>query len=297
MEELYILKNHPYISKNVSIKKYRDPYNYVVIDNLLNEEVYDKICKKSPEYISRISNPMGTVGDTGLVYNALIYTIKKEDCVDGFDFFGSKFWQDFVSKTFDIKFNQHNAYSLHWHKGSPESPSKSGWSHSDLSVCSVIDDPSLDIKFIGDCDYADDTYNLQPNTTKVMRSVAILYYFNNKSTLESNDGGGTAIYKSYDKNTYVSEVKPLNNRVFMFEICPKSYHGFVGAKFDRTAIVHWFHSSPSYIVKRHEKLFKERYKSGLDFFEYWKKKDRWALDMDPEYYNYFDLPFDEQFTR
>ncbi|NBP01031.1 MAG: hypothetical protein EBU90_13020 [Proteobacteria bacterium] len=297
MEALSLLKDHSYISKDISVKKYKDPYNYVIIDNLFNNEIYNKICKRAPEYIARQNAPIGKVGDTGMHYNALIYTMKKEDCVDGFDFFGSKFWQDFVAKVFDIKFNQHNAYSLHWHKGSPESPSKSGWSHSDLSICSVVDDPSVDIKLLGDCEYAEDTYDVQPNTTKVMRSVAILYYFNNDVEAGSNKGGGTAIYSNYRSDSYISEVEPLNNRVFMFEISPKSYHGFVGAKFDRTAIVHWFHSIPSYVVKRNEKLFRERYKNNMDFFEYWKKGNRWTLDMDPEYYNYFDRPFDEEFTR
>jgi hypothetical protein len=183
--------------------------------------------------------------------------------------------------------------SLHWHKGSPQSPSKDGWPHADLSICSAIDDPSVDIKLIGDCDYAEDSYDRQPHTTKIMRSVAILYYFNNKEPLESNDGGGTSIYKG--KETL--EVKPLNNRVFLFEVSPKSYHGFIGAKFDRTAIVHWFHSNPSYIVKRHEALFRERYKNGKDFYEFWKKDNRWQLDLDPDYYDYFNLPFDAEFKK
>lgn len=297
MDYISFLKQNPYISENVQVNKYSEPYNYCVIDNLFKPEIYQKMCKKSPEYIARQPEAMGKIGDTGLHYNAIIYSIKEEDCVDGFDFFVSKFWQEFASKLFDIKLNQHNALSLHWHKGSPETPSKSGWSHADLSVCSAIDDPSKDVKLIGDCNYADDTTDTQPKTTKIMRSIAILYYFNNKEPLESEDGGGTAIYNNYNISSKVSEVKPINNRVFLFEISPKSYHGFIGAKFDRTAIVHWFHSSPSYIVKRHEKLFKERYKSGMDFLEYWKKDNRWPLDMDPDYYNYFDRPFDEEFTK
>jgi hypothetical protein len=297
MNYIEILKSHPYISQHVSINKYSEPYNYYVIDNLLKPEIYEKICKRAPEYIAKQPIPQGQIGDTGLYYNATIYSITKEDCKDGFDFFNSKFWKDFTSKLFDIQLNQHNALSLHWHKGSPENPSKSGWSHCDLGICSAIDDPLIDVKLLGDCEYADDTINRQKHTTKIMRSIAILYYFNNKEPLEKGDGGGTGIYESYEKDSIIAEVRPLNNRVFLFEVCPKSFHGFVGAKFDRTAIVHWFHSCPSYIVKRHEKLFRDRYKSKIDFFEYWKKEDRWSLDMDPEYYNYFERPFDEEFIK
>jgi hypothetical protein len=293
MEALETLKKHPYISDSITLNIYKEPYSYAVIDNLFKPDIYEKICKKSPEYIGRVSEPVGNIGDTGQYYNALIYTIKKADLLDGFDFFNSKTWQNFISNLFDIKLNQHNALSLHWHKGSQQSPSKSGWPHADLSVCSAIDDPSIEIKLIGDCDYGEDSYDRQLNTTKIMRSVAILYYFNNKAPLEANDGGGTSVYKGKES----LEIKPINNRVFLFEVSPKSYHGFIGAKFDRTAIVHWFHSSPSYIVKRNEALFRERYKSGKDFFEFWKKGNRWQLDMDPDYYEYFNLPFEQEFKR
>jgi hypothetical protein len=293
MDFLKTLKEHPYISDSITLNTYKEPYSYAIIDNLFKPDIYEKICKISPEYISRQPAPIGKIGDTGKYYNALIYNLRKEDLLDGFDFFNSKAWQNFASSLFDIKLNQHNALSLHWHKGSPQSPSKNGWSHADLSICSAIDNPSVDVKLIGDCDYAEDSYDNQPHTTKIMRSVAILYYFNNKEPLQPNDGGGTAIYKG--KETL--EVKPLNNRVFLFEVSPKSYHGFIGAKFDRTAIVHWFHSNPSYIVKRHEALFRERYKKGSDFFEFWKKDNRWQLDLDPEYYDYFNLPFEVEFKK
>jgi hypothetical protein len=294
MDFLKTLKEHPYISDSVTLNIYKEPYSYAIIDNLFKPDIYEKICKRSPEYIARQPAQAGEVGDSGKIYNAIIYTItKKEDLIDGFDFFNSKSWQNFVSNLFDIKLNQHNALSLHWHKGSPESPSKDGWPHADLGICSAIDDPSIPIKIIGDCDYGEDSYDRQPNTTKIIKSVAILYYFNNKTPLEPNDGGGTAVCE--DKK--ILEIKPLNNRVFLFEISPKSFHRFIAAKFDRTAIVHWFHSSPSYIVKRHEALFRERYKKGNDFFEFWKKGNRWQLDMDPDYYDYFNLPFDQEFKR
>lgn len=98
MDPLNFLKTNAYVSKNVSVTKYTQPYNYVIIDNLLNDEMYNKICSKAPEYISRQSAPMGKVGDTGLHYNALIYTMKKEDCVDGFDFFWIKILARFCFK-------------------------------------------------------------------------------------------------------------------------------------------------------------------------------------------------------
>jgi hypothetical protein len=184
---------------------------------------------------------------------------------------------------------------LHFHKGSPEKPSKDGWPHLDLSICSAIDDLFKPIKLIGDCDYADDTYDLQPHTRKIMRSVAMLYYFNNNQQEEG--GGGTAIFKNYNNDSLIKEIKPNNNRLFAFEICPKSYHAFVGAKFDRSAMVSWFHSSPSYIVNKNLDAYKQRFAEIGEIFEHWKNNNRWTLDMDSDYNKFFDKPLNEVFKK
>lgn len=290
---LNLLKPHPYISPDIKIEKFTDPYQYIVIDNLFKPEIYQKMCDKFSTYMSRVPNPHGQVGDTGMSYAAQIYSMQEEDCVDGYDFFKFKLWQIFISNIFDIELNQHMAYSLHFHKGSPEKPSKDGWPHADLSICSAIDDLEKPIKVLGDCDYADDTIHAQPHTKKIMRSVAMLYYFNNKNNLQEGDGGGTGVFKNYNSNSFIKEVKPTNNRLFAFEISPKSYHGFVGAKFDRSSMVSWFHSSPSYIVSKNLHLYQERFKERNEIFEYWKKDDRWTLDLDPDYNKFFNKPLNE----
>jgi len=294
---LNLLKSHPYISPDIKIEKFTDPYSYIIIDNLFKPEIYQKMCDKFHTYISRVEKPFGKVGDTGLDYDALIYQVKEEDCSEGYDFFKFKLWQIFISNIFDIELNQHIAYSLHFHKGSIEKPSRNGWPHLDLSICSAIDDPEKSIKLNGDCNYADDTFNAQPQTKKIMRSVAMLYYFNNKNDQQEGDGGGTGVFKNYNSNSFVKEVKPINNRLFAFEISPKSYHGFVGAKFDRSAMVSWFHSNPSYIVSKNLDLYKQRFMQNGEVFEYWKKDNRWTLDMDPEYNKFFNQPYNELFKR
>jgi len=294
---LNLLKSHPYISPDIKIEKFTDPYPYIIIDNLFKPEIYQKMCDKFHTYISRVEKPFGKVGDTGLDYDALIYAVKEEDCSEGYDFFKFKLWQIFISNIFNVEFNQHMAYSLHFHKGSIEKPSRNGWPHLDLSICSAIDNPEKSINIGGDCIYPDDTHNLQPHTKKIIRSVAMLYYFNNKNDQQEGDGGGTGVFKNYNSNSFVKEVKPINNRLFAFEISPKSYHGFVGAKFDRSAMVSWFHSNPSYIVNKNLDLYKQRFMQNGEVFEYWKKDNRWTLDMDPEYNKFFNQPYNELFKK
>jgi hypothetical protein len=287
------LKTHPYISEDVSIKIYKEPFRHIIIDNLLKPEIYEKICKKFPEFIAKKNQPHGQVGtNPNNIYEAIIYGLKSEDCVEGFEFFIDPFWKNWLSEVFSIVFNEHTTYSIHFHKGSKEKRSKSGWPHKDLSICSAINDPNKNVKIVDDCDYADDTNN-QPNTNKIIRSVANLFYLNNIDSPSEEDGGGTGIYLSYNEKDYIKTILPINNRLFVFEISPISYHGFIGANFDRSAIVQWFHSNPSYYIHKHLDKFKKQFKDQNMILERWKKENLWNLEQDPEYSKYFDKPFEE----
>jgi hypothetical protein len=287
------LKQHPYVSENVVVNLYQEPFKYLVIDNLFKPEIYAKLSNQFPEYISRKNSSHGQVGDNpNNIYNAIIYGFKSNDYVNGFEFFIDTFWKDYLSEILNIEFNQHVTCSAHFHKGSPEQPSKSGWVHKDLSICSAIEDPSKSIKNIDDCEYADDS-NGQIFTKKIIRSVANLFYLNNIENPQIEDGGGTAVCNSYNIHDRAETILPINNRLFAFEISPISYHAFIGAKFDRSAIVQWFHSDPIYIVKKHLQKFKKQWKDSHSIFERWKKNDLWNIEQHPDYWNNFDKPFEE----
>lgn len=283
---------HPYISPDASIEFFDEPYRHCVIKNLLREDIYASMCARFPEYIGRVGGAHGAVGETGQFYKAKIYSMRNEDCVDGYDFFVWEGWRDFISRVFSLVLNNHTAYSLHHHSGSPQFPSDSGWPHLDLSICSAM--PSRNqVEIVQNCEYSDDTFNAQPGTEKVLRSVALLYYFNNPDGLTEQDGGGTGIYAGYNSSSLIKTILPHNNSLFAFEVGTDSYHGFIGARFDRSAMVQWFHSSPAYMVSRNLPKFKARWRQHGDFFERWKNNDRWQLEMDPEYGNYFNTPLSE----
>ncbi len=283
---------HPYISPDASIQFSVTPYRHFVIKNLLREDIYSSMCARFPEYIGRRRGPHGAVGETGRFYKASIYSMKNQDCVDGYDFFVWEGWKDFMARVFSLVLNNHTAYSLHHHSGSPQSPSDSGWSHLDLNVCSVM--PSQKpVEIVQNCQYSDDTRGGQPHTEKVLRSVALLYYFNNPDGLTEQDGGGTGIYSDFSTSSLVKTILPHNNSLFAFEVGTDSYHGFIGANYNRSAIVQWFHSSPSYIVRRNLPKFKARWRQHGYLFERWKKNDPWQIEMDPEYNKYFSAPISE----
>jgi hypothetical protein len=266
------LKKYPYVSEDIQVEYLSDPYNHVIIKNLLKQDIYDKLCARFYEYISRAPKPHGQIGSTNLTYNAFIYGLNEKDCVDGYEFFISNEWKEFVSKIFGIELNQHIAYSLHYHKA----PSNNGYVHADLSLCSVINDPNRKIKVTGDCNYADDSQDLQPHVQKTMRTIAALYYFNNDvDNWKESDGGGTGIYENYELTSLIKQVPPINNSLFMFEIGAKSFHAFIGANFDRSAMVQWFHSPPKKFMKKNLRdMIDYRIKNGMPMFEQWKPDEK-----------------------
>ena len=283
---------HPFLSLDASLEFFETPYRHFVIRDLLRPDIYRAMCARFPEYVGRVARPHGAVGETGQFYKAQIYSMQDADCRDGYEFFVWEGWKDFVARIFSLVLNNHTAYSLHYHAGSPEAPSDSGWSHLDLSVCSVL--PSAEpVQIVQRCDYADDTVGGQPHAQKVLRSVAMLYYLNNPEGLTEQDGGGTGIYDRYDTHQAIKTIFPHNNSLFAFEVGPESYHGFVGARYNRSAMVQWFHSSPSYIVHRRLAEYRARWQRHGDFFERWKKSDPWQIDRDPDYGRYFSLPLAE----
>lgn len=238
-------KAHPSVSEDLTFEYATTPYKHIVIKNFLKEEVYNKMCNKVEELIAPTAAAQKYA--TGEVYNARIASLSFKEMNDGYDFFGSPEWKKCVSNLFNIAFDKLVNISLHYHKA----PSKPGWVHADFSICSYNDDPEKDI-IIGSngAIYSDDTANRQPASTKALRRVACLYYFNNKTDISPFDGGGTAIYDATGGRV-VKTIPPVNNSIFLFEISPTSYHTYTGAKFDRTALVHWFHSSISQYL--HEK--------------------------------------------
>ena len=275
------LKQHPYVSDDISIDINEGPFPHIVINNLLKDEIYEMVSSNFMDMIGR-TKPYKDLPGAVHDYAAYIYGLKKEDCKYGYDFFVDDIWKNFNMMTFGILINQYIAMSVHWH----EAPAKAGFIHNDYNVCSVIDEGSSDFTLTGNCYYSDDTAHRTPQAQKISRSIAILYYLNNEPTTEND--GGTGIYKNYTFYSKVKDIPAKNNSIFVFAVQPNSYHGFSGANFNRSAMVQWFHSSPAYMVHKYKDLMKERQAQYGCGFERWQPKEMmWDIRNDPEYRKYF----------
>jgi hypothetical protein len=283
------LKNHSYINNNINIEYYTDPFNHIRLTNVFNPEIYQSMCDNFMTYINRTTpykDQPGAVHD----YAGYIYGMKKEDCINGYEFFIDPVWRQFSSDIFNTQLNQHTALSAHWHKA----PAKIGFVHRDLNIVCDLPARNDNIQLTGECYYSDDSIDYQPNAQKMMRSVALLFYLNNKNDWEPSDKGGTSIYAGWSFDTFIKEIPPENNSVFIFEVCPNSFHGFSGSNFDRSSMVQWFHSSPAYQFDRHLSLTKEYHKKFNASYERWNPKNNpWPIENDPEYSKYFHKPFYE----
>jgi hypothetical protein len=281
------LKTHNYISPDISIEYYDTPFHHVVLNNVFTSKIYELLCSNFSEYISRTvpyKDQPGAVHD----YAGYIYGLKTEDCINGYDFFINPIWKNFCSNIFNIETNQYTALSAHWHK----SPAKPGFVHRDLNICSTLLSNNENIQLTGNCYYSDDSIDQQPDTVKIIRSIALLFYFNNKDILEKNDKGGTSVYTNWNFDSFVKEIRPTNNSLFIFEVCPDSFHGFSGSNFDRSSMVQWFHSSPAAHFHRHLDRIKYYHKHHNAAYERWNRNNNpWPIEKDAEYHKYFQKDF------
>jgi len=284
IDQQEIIINHKYISNNINFKYYNKPFNYLVIDNLFNSETYLKISKRFKSFIDRTVPYKDQPGATSN-YEGYISGLSEQDCNEGYDFFISNELKTFTEKTFDIKVTKYMSPSAHFHK----SPSKDGFIHRDMNICSFNKNYKKKL-ILNNCFYTDDSLGKQPDSEKVIRSIAFLYYLNNPKNLEDYYGGGTGIYDGY-KGKKIDEIKPVNNRLFIFEICHNSFHGYVGSNFDRSCIVGWYHSSPAYIVNRYWRHYYKMAKRNESLIERWTSNPEggyWPIEKDPLYRNYFN---------
>jgi hypothetical protein len=257
---------HPQESKYVDKKNFDKPFKHVVIDNLFDKNTYNEMCELFPSFIEGTlpykDQPGATSNYAGIISGLSVEQLKK-----GYSFFASKYLQSFIEKEFDIKTTKFIAPSAHFHKP----PSEDGFIHRDYNIVSFLDREG---EFVdsGGVAYTDDTKQ-NPNTTKVIRSIALLYYLDNEDSLNCT-GGGTGIYESINGDL-IKSIEPKNNRLFIFEITNNSYHGFIGANFSRSCIVSWFHSEPSYMIERHKDL------GGSKLIERWSHENTenyWTIE-------------------
>jgi len=233
---------------NNDIVMHDEPFRHIVVDDLLTDTLYEDLCCFFADSFSR---GLSEKPDRNLFsrhqggYDAYIFTPNPR-AEYPMSFLNSRGWVEYLSSLFAIQSSDDTITSFHHHLPS----GADGWVHSDYSLCSFRED-RLDNginPWYYQCIYEDDVKGRQPDTTKRMRAIAIIYYLANEPWKEG-DGGETALYNK--EQNIVKKVAPINNRLLAFEISPTSFHGFVkNHRHIRNSISQWIHQEPQSMFEK-----------------------------------------------
>lgn len=226
----------------LEIKKF--PFKHVVVDNLFCDSFYKLLCKEFDDRLNR-----GLVEEYAKNkfwkfdhYDAYCYTFNPERDEFSHNFY-SLDWRKWVNNFFGLRLNKNMLAEFHHHLPN----SKKGYIHNDYDVSSFKREPLENgvnphrhqIDYRGKSEDADGY---------CVRSLAMLYYFNNP---DFSDGGETGLFSSDSDETPALAIEPHNNRLLAFEVSPKSWHSFLSNKVIRNCMAMWFHSPEAYVKNRY----------------------------------------------
>lgn len=236
--------------ENSQVKIEREPFPHFVIDNFFKDDFAQKIQKMAYERLNRgLSEGYDNRCFTPFLdlkgefeYDGYKYPIKLKEDRDELPVFFSLAWNNFFSKAFNQPTSTATSASFHYHPVGD----RTGFIHHDYVAHPFSHEDRLPNGVIYRTregfppreDYYDEA-----------RIIALLYYFGIDDWVPG-DGGGTGIYKKGEQSPCeVSE--PLHNRLFAFQISPKSFHAFQTNRKPRFSIVQWFHIDPEWCEKKY----------------------------------------------
>jgi hypothetical protein len=228
------------LSDNVHIEIVKKPFRYIIVDNLFCDPFYKSFCESFTERMDRglseryKKNKFWKFGH----YDAYCYTFNPKKDEFSKTFYSLE-WRTWVNKFFDLKLNKSMLAEFHHHL--PHS--KKGYIHNDYDISSFIKEPFNGVNpHTHQIDYRGRTEGAD---IYCVRSIAMIYYFNNPDVFM---GGETGLFEN---EIAVRKVEPYNNRLLAFEVSPKSWHSFLSNKAIRNSMVMWFHSPEAYMTKRY----------------------------------------------
>jgi len=232
---------------NIRVRKL--PFPHIVVDNVFNKDFYQLMCL---EFDARLRKGFAPKFNRNKFwkfshYDAYCWSFdpKKDHAFS--DFFYSMPWRRWVNRFFNLNLTKNMIAEFHHHPPN----SAGGYIHNDYDISSFKREPLAN--GINAHTHQIDYRGRTPGADiYCVRSIAILYYFNNHKWQES-DGGETALYTDYKKGSEpVIKVAPHNNRMLAFEISPKSFHAFLNNKKNvRNSMVQWMHSPEAYVTARY----------------------------------------------
>ncbi len=224
------------------------PYRHVIIDDIFTKEFYGELCayfnRKKAEglYETRTRGQFHAFTDTEQPYDGYVFSVTYQPG-EPINFFFSNEWNLYFSQLFNRPTDQTTAIGLHFHKKGD----RTGWVHNDYSLKrfdtkNVLENKVVSVPYItGEESDAAEQKTPESTTFLSRRAITILYYLDNVASEGVDVGGGTGMYSTLESTEPTKIVAPKNNRLFAFEVTPKSYHAFQENHTDRSSLAQWFH--------------------------------------------------------
>lgn len=232
-------------NSEVSCYVYKEPFRYVIFNDLFSDEFVESIKNEFNDVLSRgLHEEHGDHFGKFEHYSAHGYTISPKD-ESLYSLSTSLEFKKFINGFFQKKLTNNVMASLHHHA---KVNSGNGYVHNDYNLCSFqINDGLGIINQDGSVKY------FGKNSENIaVRSIALIYYFNN-DPYEEGDGGGTGLYLPDNFENPVKVIEPYENRLFAFDITPYSYHAFQNnVKHLRNSYIMWYHSPLDWTEKKYQ---------------------------------------------
>lgn len=215
-----------------------EPFRHIVVDDFFVPEVYAALLAHFNAVMAR---GMTQEGDPRRFHPFL--TLTGKFAYDGYlyiphfrepggpAFLYSFTWKDFFSSLFGHKTVDCTVVAYHHHPVGD----KTGFVHNDFTLKQFAPEDVTGQGMI----WRDREGAQQVPVFTKKRSIAILYYLGNDAWKEG-DGGETGLYLPGATEPVV-KIAPKNNRLFAFEISPRSFHAFQRNKTSRDSIIQWLH--------------------------------------------------------
>jgi len=213
------------------------PFPHIIADNFFKEEIYEKLLNHFRSVLDRGFSEeddatkfhpfLDLKGE--YEYDGYVYVPRPEE-EPSLEVFFTLAWNLFFSKTFRQSTGWCTSLAYHHHPAGDQT----GFVHHDNAFRAFSPHNQLSNGVIFR-ENSKDTASFQE-----MRAIALLYYLGDNPWKEG-DGGETGIYQS-SKESPMKLVAPKNNRLFAFEISPRSLHAFQENFKPRSSIVQWFHA-------------------------------------------------------
>ncbi len=233
-------------SQNINI--ITTPFPHIVVDNFFKKEIHDKLL-----------NHFQNVLDRGLSQGSdhtrfhTFYNLKGKFSYDGYvytprfgeehtlDLFFSLAWNLFFSKLFKQPNGWCTSLAYHYHPAG----NKTGWIHHDYVDKWFTEEDRLPNGII-----FNQMEKREPARFPERRIITLIYYLGLEDL--QGAGGQTGLFAD-EHGPLVKLIAPVNNRLFSFQVSPKSFHAFQANSKPRMSIIQWFHIFPEWGIKKYGK--------------------------------------------